>query len=378
MAEKDSIFQRGQIRGYLFEMAILHLLLNNGFSRISGNKTSKKDKNQVNRVRENRPFFVELRGRGGWHQIDCPCDYSILSPFMYPIRLIGEVKYYNRLVDKDTVRQFVGVLRDIQENYIVPVELEEEKKTRLPKLPCRYIEVGTIFAAKGFTRTAELLAYAQGIKTISYKNNLMVNSIKEVIDRLEKKIPYEIFKSNEVSILQYINDCFDSYDDKMKIGKTSRLDSFVTDSSLDGDGIDTDIIQLVEATKRIKSDVFATTYEGIVIHFLSDSVFPEHVFYDQDVKDCKIHYSRNANNGIDFWLTIDKADDVRFYFTPPELLLEAVNTSFESGLREKGIMFKELTFTREIDGKIRILKLRINKKWLDNLKKGIREANQLD
>ena len=98
MAEKDSIFQRGQIRGYLFEMAILHLLLNNGFSRVSSNKTSKKDKNQVNRVRENRPFFVELRGRGGWHQIDCPCDYSILSPFMYPIRLIGEVKYYFFLI----------------------------------------------------------------------------------------------------------------------------------------------------------------------------------------------------------------------------------------------------------------------------------------
>ena len=110
----------------------------------------------------------------------------------------------------------------------------------------------------------------------------------------------------------------------------------------------------------------------------TDFVFPEHVFYDQDVKDCKIHYSRNANNSIDFWLTIDKADNVRFYFTPPELLLEAVNTSFESGLREKGTFFKELTFTRDIDGKMRILKLRINNKWLDNLKKGFRKANQLD
>ena len=69
-----------------------------------------------------------------------------------------------------------------------------------------------------------------------------------------------------------------------------------------------------------------------MIHFLSDSVFPEHVFYKEDSKDCKIHYSRNAYNGIDFWLTIDKADNVRFYFSPPELLLEAVNTSHESGL----------------------------------------------
>ena len=164
----------------------------------------------------------------------------------------------------------------------------------------------------------------------------------------------------------------------MANSKTPRLDSFVTDSSLDSDGIDSDIIQLVKATKRIKSDFFATTYEGIVIHFLSDSVFPEHVFYDQDVKDCKIHYSRNANNSINFWLTIDKADNVRFYFTPPELLLEAVKTSYESGLLEKGTLFKELTFTGEIDGKIRILKLRINNKWLDNIKKGIKEANQLD
>lgn len=57
MAEKDSIFQRGQIRGYLFEMAILHLLLNNGFSCVSSNNTGKKDKSKANRVRENRPFL---------------------------------------------------------------------------------------------------------------------------------------------------------------------------------------------------------------------------------------------------------------------------------------------------------------------------------
>lgn len=376
MAEKDSNVKRGQIRGYLFEMAILHLLQNNGFNRVSSNNAEKKDKSQANRVRENRPFFVELRGRGGWHQIDCPCDYSILSPFMYPIRLIGEVKYYDRLVGKETVRQFVGVLRDIQENYIVPVELEEQKRTRFSKLPCRYIEVGTIFAAKGFTRSAELLSYAQGIKTISYKNNLMVNSIKEAIDRLERKLPYEIFKNNEVSILRYINDCFNLSVEEMTNGKTTPFDTFATDPHLDNDGIDSDIIQLVEATKRIKSDFFATTYEGIVLHFLSDSVFPEHVFYNENIKDCKIHYERNKNNGIDFWLTIDGADEAKFYFSPPELLLEAVNTSYESGLQEKGIIFKELTFTREIEGKMRILKLYINKEWLSKLKKGIREANK--
>lgn len=373
MAEKDSSVQRGQIRGYLFEMAILHLLLKNGFTRVSSNNTGNKDKDQFNRVRENRPFFVELRGRGGWHQIDCPCDYSVVSPFMYPIRLIGEVKYYEKLVGKDTVRQFVGVLRDIQENYIVPVEVEGQQKSRHPKLPCRYIEVGTIFAAKGFTRSAELLAYAQGIKTISYKNNLMVNSIKEVIGRLEKKIPYEIFKSNEVSILQYINACFDSLADEMKLDKNAHCDAFITDSSLDRYSIEADLIQLVEATKRIKSDFFATTYEGIVIHFLADSAFPEKAFKKENVKECKIHYEKNENNGIDFWLTIDDADNVKFYFSPPELLLEAVYTSYESGLREKGIVFKELTFTREIDGKMRILKLRINKKWLDYLKKSLHQ-----
>lgn len=378
MAENDSSSQRGQIRGYLFEMAIMHLLLNNDFTRISSNNASKKGRNQANRVRENRSFFVELRGRGGWHQIDCPCDYSILSPFMYPIRLIGEVKYYDKLVGKDTVRQFVGVLRDIQENYIVPIELEESKKARLSKLPCRYIEVGTIFAAKGFTRSAELLAYAQGIKTISYKNNLMIKDIKEAIDRLEKKIPYEVFKNSEVSILQHIDDYFCMNIAKMTIRETPHFNALVEDSYLYSDGIDSEIIQLVKATKRIKSDFFATTYEGIVIHFLSDSAFPEKVFNNKDSKDCKIHYDRKENNEIDFWLTIDDADDVKFYFTPPELLLEAVNISCESDLREKGIVFKKLTFTRKIDGKMRILELRINKEWLNKLKKGIRESNQLD
>ena len=60
MAEKDTSLQRGQISGYLFEMVVLHLLLKNGFTRVSTINT----KEAHNRVREKRAFFVELRGRG--------------------------------------------------------------------------------------------------------------------------------------------------------------------------------------------------------------------------------------------------------------------------------------------------------------------------
>ena len=36
----------------------------------------------------------ELRGRGAWHQIDAFGQFSYGIPFLFPIRLICEAKYY--------------------------------------------------------------------------------------------------------------------------------------------------------------------------------------------------------------------------------------------------------------------------------------------
>lgn len=141
MAGFDKAQERGIIKGTLFEVAIMYLLQQNSFSRIQVKVNGKNT--AVDRIRETRERFIELKGRGEWHQIDCPCEYDYISPFMYPIRLIGEVKYHNQPIDKDAIRNFIGVLKDISENYFVPPSIDNNASTEI--LPCRFLDVGTFF-----------------------------------------------------------------------------------------------------------------------------------------------------------------------------------------------------------------------------------------
>lgn len=161
---------RSQLRGYIFEIAIFELLLKNGFSAINVATEPRE------RVREIREGFVELKGRGCWHQIDCPCEYQRPIPFSYPLRLIGEVKFYKSPLEKKYIREFIEVIKDIQENYFVADGMNSRD------FYARKMEVGVYFSANGFQEEAEKLAYAHGIKTISYANNYLINRIKNLVE----------------------------------------------------------------------------------------------------------------------------------------------------------------------------------------------------
>ena len=87
-----------QARGYLFEYEIWRLLEASGYIGVT---------------------TENLRGRGAEHQIDAYGTLSIPTPFVYPIRLICEAKCYKDPVELKHVRSFVGVLKDISENYFV-------------------------------------------------------------------------------------------------------------------------------------------------------------------------------------------------------------------------------------------------------------------
>ena len=84
---------RAQMRGYIFEAIILELMIRSGFVPLAPGAWG-------DRVRERRDGFIEMRGRGCWHQIDCPCEYQRPIPFLYPLRLIGEVKFYKGPLEK--------------------------------------------------------------------------------------------------------------------------------------------------------------------------------------------------------------------------------------------------------------------------------------
>lgn len=393
MAAFNKAQESGIIKGELFEIAIMHLLQQNNFSRIQVKVNGKYIAEDS--IRETRERFIELKGRGEWHQIDCPCECDYVSPFMYPIRLIGEVKYHNKPIEKDAIRAFIGVLRDISENYFVPPKIDKNACTEI--LPCRFLDVGAFFSATGFSRSAELLAYAHGIKIISYKNNYMIDRIKRVIDSFEKSIRYSTFTKNRKTILGFINQqlsykesnyYYDDYiadyhkiDDSLRIKLGKLSDDFRSSLSL------------------IKSNIFATTHEGVMLHLLGDKEFPEELFLKTDEALCEVHYEtytnqlemtrneyndlsrkrrnrkrKDANEFTSWYLTIDRdKSNIRFYFTPPQILQNALDLDKEKLLDTKETMFQRLSFRKDIRGTKRNLVLKISKSWLRELRNRLDE-----
>lgn len=134
-----------QARGYIFESIIWDVLLNNGYTNPEPERT--------------------IRGRGAWHQIDAYGYLTYPIPFVYPIRLLSEAKCYKKgkKVDLPAVRNFVGVIKDVSEYYIVNDDKTHDSK--------RFTDVGCIFSSSPFTEDAQNYAWAHNIRLVPFTTN---------------------------------------------------------------------------------------------------------------------------------------------------------------------------------------------------------------
>lgn len=339
---------RYQLKGYLFEIILLELLRRNGFSVID------PDKEPGDRVRENRETFIEFKGRGCWHQIDCPCDYGRFIPFSYPLRLLGEVKFYATPLDKKYIRAFIGVIKDIQENYFVPDGLN------LNNAYPRRMEIGAYFAANGFQEEAEKLAYAHGIKTISYANNYLIDQIKKHILVLEE---------NYLSVKCMQNGNWSDF--QRRFARFLAPDYFDEDIIRPyrlywSDGYQEVLRDLKEQMQAIQTSFIGTTITGVFIHFVGTEPFPANLFQGSDEGRCRVYYEYDNLGKRYFWLEVSEDPrHRRFYFTPPESLDYAALFGNEIVLGEKERLFRALNVNISLNGISRNLVLKIDRDWLD-------------
>ena len=345
----------GQIKGYLFEVVVMELLRKNQFSEI--NVSAEPN----DRVYEIRPGFVELKGRGCWHQIDCPCDYNRLIPFSYPLRLLGEVKFYKKHLSKEHIRRYIGVIKDIQENYFVT------DGANAGDLYPRKLEIGVYFSANGFQEEAEKLAYAHGIKTISYKNNYLINRLKDLVEELERDYlsglswndsDWSVFRQDFIEVIRH------GYSDNR-----NKYHPYLADGC---GGI---IEKIRNSLMSIKSSFIATTATGVFLHFVGDSDFPDELFRESDEGRCQIYYDMDDSGKRYFWMEISGDDSLRrFYFTPPESLNFASVFGAQDVLNEKERIFRDLNVNIQIKGISRSLILHLDQDWLE----AIRNTNHLN
>lgn len=139
------------LRGYLLEEALAYLIRHTGYTLLV-------DKSQDPLELENRGQGLVVKGRGSEHQADVLGELNWIPAFTYPIRLFIEAKYRSRRTGIGSVRNAVGILEDINQNYF--------SLPNINMLTKRYTYNYALFSTSGFSQGAVNMAVAHRISLI--------------------------------------------------------------------------------------------------------------------------------------------------------------------------------------------------------------------
>ncbi|WP_240958445.1 hypothetical protein [Streptomyces chilikensis] len=147
------------LRGYLLEEVIAWLLRSSGYRLLS--ERDEQEKHPAHRVLQQRQHGLTVRGRGARHQADALGQFSYVPPFSLPVRLFVEAKFTGTKVGLPTVRNGLGVLRDVNENMVTSLNKGSSGRPRQ-----RYHYSYAIFSTAGFSRDAQEFALAHQMSLI--------------------------------------------------------------------------------------------------------------------------------------------------------------------------------------------------------------------
>lgn len=160
------------LQGYLLEEVLAYLVKNAGYVLLT-------DPSQDPHELEIRGNGLVVKGRGSVHQADVLGQLNWIPTFIFPIRLFIEAKFRKRKTGIGTVRNAIGVLTDINQNYI---KVKDRSFLRQ-----RYQYNYAIFSTSGFSKQATELALAHNISLIDlnpYEYKDLLDSIRSAVDKL--------------------------------------------------------------------------------------------------------------------------------------------------------------------------------------------------
>lgn len=175
-----------QAKGYLLEIVLSKLIEVNGYEVINEQNFKKLN---IGRDGEIKKLCngLNVKGRGGYHQFDTLGTFKVTPPFVYPLRLFVEAKFYSpgRQVGIDRVRVGVGILNDVNTNYSTVNMTSDQLSV------ARYHYHYALFSTSGFSETAQRYAIAYRIQLIDLSGT-EYKPIIESIDNIVKNIPVKI------------------------------------------------------------------------------------------------------------------------------------------------------------------------------------------
>lgn len=348
----------GQIRGALLEEIVLHLLENVGYRIVNSGEDGTKDGSAG----------LEIQGRGEWHQVDALASFDYTPSFMYPLRIIVEAKCHTKRVGIDVVRNSLGVLRDVTENYFThhPNNNEELKMQR-------FNYHSAIFSSSGYTEEAQRYAIAHQILLIQYQR---ISIIRPVIDALIRMNVEHFINGNHNQRGGYVN--FNQHNPFKLLRKTFRevlkgeneyrseeqsLNAFFT-----ADGKNLILNDILHKVSNIKGSYYGMLQGKYPVHLLSNTKLPSAPFRDSDEILCKICH-RNGNTWS--FVPTDYEEGHPNYFElqfdlPEEIakLIDEMWGDFEAIANAKRELFSFVNISGKIDGIRRQVQLRLDEEWL--------------
>ncbi|MGC7872064.1 hypothetical protein ACPUYX_11110 [Desulfosporosinus sp. SYSU MS00001] len=159
---------RESLKGYLLEEILAYLIRNTGYNLLV-------DPSQDQRELDKRGNGLVVKGRGADHQVDVLGQLKWVPAFTFPLRLFVEAKCRSVRTGIGEIRNAVGVLDDINQNYS-PVR---EGKGILPRYTYRY----ALFSTSGFTSTAADMALAHQISLVDLSGTDFLD-LRDLLDNL--------------------------------------------------------------------------------------------------------------------------------------------------------------------------------------------------
>ena len=258
------------IRGLILEEIILFLLEKIGYRIVSpGDEGTRLGK-----------AGLEVPGRGAWHQIDAYAAFDHTPAFVFPLRLLMEAKCYKpeNKVKIETIRNSVGVLKDISENYFTYQPIKGQKKLQ----ESRFNFISAVFSTSGFTKEAQRYAIAHQVFLIQYKEVFLLSELANVLQELK----LEHFSRLEDKKRKF------SHDLRVELrGLLNALE--ISDYQPFNEFSHTGMIflreRIIPPLKKIKGSYFGMLQGKWPMHFLSSKPLPAELFEKTDIVKCKIH-----------------------------------------------------------------------------------------
>lgn len=341
----------GQIQGMLLEEAILFLL------RVSGYRPvwQIKNKNHDTSLKQGKSG-LEIKGRGGSHQIDAIADFVITQPFSNPQRLLLEAKCYRNKVGIEVVRNAIGVLKDVSEYWV--------SRERLPP-KSRYHYQYALFSSSGYSSEAQKCAYAHDIFLIPLEKS---KYFKPVIDSIRAVIACELKEGKKLkNVREAVRSALNrDYDKRTLLNKILHEPS----------------IELFENFFRACEAI-----KGALLAMVAGR-FPIFLVPNPEIRIDELH--TRASNGDRFqiywdndgWYVKSSRDHKNlFSFDLPTELFELYakdgSLSPVSAIDLKKSFLSELQVVSEADDVVRVFKLKLDESWLEGLRKTYGRRNSI-